>query len=84
MKLVLILPTQIWAHAWRSCSEAAFEVEGRSANEIFGSTDAMKLRSSMTLFKQVAGNNSIFMNVLEKYFDGESDRCTLEILKNIS
>jgi uncharacterized protein (DUF1810 family) len=51
-------------------------LKGRSAEEIFGSTDAMKLRSSMTLFARAAPENPVFGQVLEAYFDGAFDDAT--------
>jgi uncharacterized protein (DUF1810 family) len=61
------------------CCEAALEVQGRSAHEIFGSPDDMKLRSSATLFAQVSAPRSVFHQVLEKYFDGKVDTATLRL-----
>ena len=50
-----------------------------NATEVFGAVDDKKLQSSMTLFYSVSGL-MIFKNVLDKYFDGELDRATVEIL----
>ena len=58
------------------CCEAALAVEGRSAREIFGSPDDMKLRSSATLFEFVAPN-SVFSALIVKYYGGERDEATL-------
>jgi uncharacterized protein (DUF1810 family) len=58
----------------------ALSVEGRTAREIFGSPDDLKLRSSATLFASVSPDGSVFHRVLEKYFDGQPDRRTLELL----
>jgi len=55
--------------------------EGKSVTEIFGSPDDMKLRSSMTLFSQVKGADPIFEAVLAKYFGGNLDLLTLELLR---
>jgi uncharacterized protein (DUF1810 family) len=55
-------------------------VEGRSANEIFGSPDDLKLRSSMTLFAAARPEEPAFRDVLAKYFGGEDDRRTIELL----
>ena len=55
------------------------EVNDRSANDIFGSTDAIKLRSSMTLFAEVSGK-PIFKQVLEKYYKGQPDPKTIRLL----
>ena len=46
-----------------------------------GPVDAMKLRSSMTLFAAVADDDRDFMAVLEKFYDGEPDPRTLELLR---
>ena len=62
------------------CVQALLAVERRSAAEIFGYPDDLKLRSSMTLFSQVAQSGSIFESVLEKYFCGMQDEQTLRIL----
>jgi uncharacterized protein (DUF1810 family) len=54
--------------------------DGTSAAEIFGPVDAMKLRSSMTLFAAAAAPAQPFADVLAKYFDGEPDQATLDRL----
>jgi uncharacterized protein (DUF1810 family) len=43
---------------------------------VLGSTDAMKLRSSMTLFEAAAPDERVFAEVLERWFDGERDEAT--------
>jgi uncharacterized protein (DUF1810 family) len=62
------------------CSEAAMGVEGRSASEIFGSPDDMKLKSCATLFASVTPPDSVFARLLDKYFKGERDGKTLQLL----
>ncbi len=62
------------------CAEAVLAVEGRSAFDIFGPPDDIKLKSSMTLFEFVAGEDSVFRRVLEKYFYGERDATTLQLI----
>ncbi|GAB3294134.1 DUF1810 domain-containing protein [Hymenobacter tenuis] len=52
------------------------------AHRIFGSPDDMKLKSSMTLFA-AAGNNPIFQQVLDKFFNGAKDARTLQLLKSV-
>jgi len=64
------------------CVEAVLKVEGRSAREIFGSPDDRKLRSCATLFAQVSPPGSVFERLLEKYYEGEQDARTLELLKD--
>jgi len=65
----------------RECAEAALAVEGRTAEQIFGYPDDLKLRSSMTLFIRVAEPGSVFDRVLDRYFGGAPDGRTLELLK---
>jgi uncharacterized protein (DUF1810 family) len=66
----------------REVAEAALAVEGRSAHDIFGSPDDMKLRSCATLFAQVSPPGSVFHRLLEKYFEGRPDPRTLELLRS--
>jgi len=63
------------------CCEAAFGVEGRSALEIFGSPDEMKLRSCATLFACVSPAGSVFDRLLDKYFQGRRDDRTLRLMR---
>ena len=65
------------------CTQMVLQLEGRSASEIFGYPDDMKLKSSMTLFDQVSKEISVFSLVLEKYFEGKRDGKTLELIKYI-
>jgi uncharacterized protein (DUF1810 family) len=62
------------------CAEAVLAVDGRTANDIFDSPDDMKLRSSATLFAAVSSPGSEFHRILERYFDGQQDPRTLELL----
>jgi uncharacterized protein (DUF1810 family) len=62
------------------CTETVLAISGRSAYDIFGSPDDMKLRSSMTLFAAVAPPDSVFAQVLEQYFQGQPDSKTLSLL----
>lgn len=64
----------------RECTALVNNVSQRSIVEIFGSVDAMKFRSSMTLFCEAAGDNEAFRLALTKYFDGKPDERTLAIL----
>ncbi len=61
-------------------SEAVLAVKGKTALDIFGTPDDLKLRSSMTLFAKVPGADPIFQQVLDKYFDGKPDEWTLGLL----
>jgi uncharacterized protein (DUF1810 family) len=64
----------------RACVEAILGVPGRSAHDIFGSPDDLKLRSSMTLFAKAAPQEALYQDVLGHFFEGEPDRRTLELL----
>jgi uncharacterized protein (DUF1810 family) len=63
------------------CAEAALRVDGRSAREIFGSPDDMKLRSCATLFASVSSADSVFHRLIDKYFHGKRDDRTLELMR---
>ena len=52
-----------------------------TAEEIFGSVDARKLHSSMTLFLRAAPGETAFKQVLSRFFDGEPDPATDELLR---
>ena len=62
------------------CTALVNGVEGRSATEIFGSPDDLKFRSSMTLFDAVADDPTPFETALERYYGGDPDPKTLELL----
>lgn len=62
------------------CVQATLGVEGRSAYEIFGSPDDLKLRSCATLFARVSSPGSIFEQLLAKYFQGQPDGRTLRLI----
>ena len=64
------------------CTHLVNAVEGRSAEGIFGELDAMKFRSSMTLFANVTPENQVFRLALKKYFVGEFDSLTIKYLRD--
>ena len=63
------------------CAATVLNVEGRSASEIFGYPDDLKLRSSMTLFAYVTDPQSVFARVLDKYYQGKRDAMTVSLLE---
>lgn len=65
------------------CANILLNIENKSADEIFGYPDNMKLKSCMTLFNFVAPEYKLFADVLEKYFAGTQDEKTLSILQKI-
>jgi uncharacterized protein (DUF1810 family) len=64
----------------RESAAAVLAVDGRSAEDIFGGIDAVKLRSCMTLFHRADPSEPLFGSVLDKYFAGEPDPATDEKL----
>ena len=62
-----------------ACAEAALAVTDRTAYDIFGPPDDVKLRSSATLFER-AGGPDVFARLLDRFFAGERDPATLERL----
>ena len=60
----------------RECAGVVLAIRGRTAGEIFGSTDALKLRSCMTLFHRAGPDEAVFGQVLERYYGGIADEAT--------
>lgn len=61
-------------------SNVLLEIDGKTARQIFGSPDDMKLKSSMTLFDALDNSNPVFRKVLDKYFNGAKDERTLKLI----
>jgi uncharacterized protein (DUF1810 family) len=73
----------------RECTRLLLAVEGRTAHEIFGSPDDLKLRSCLTLFAYAAdpaplADTRVFGEALAKYYRGEPDPRTLELLISLA
>ncbi len=64
------------------CVQILLTIDGKTAEEIFGSIDALKLRSCATLFYAASGGEPIFEAVLDQYFDGVPDLKTLTMLRS--
>ncbi len=62
------------------CAEAALGVEGKTATQIFGSPDDIKLKSCATLFAHVSPDGSVFQRLLDKYFQAKRDERTLQLI----
>jgi uncharacterized protein (DUF1810 family) len=58
------------------CARLVSETKGRTAEQIFGGIDAMKLRSCMTLFARADPDEPVFGQVLQRFFGGNSDPAT--------
>ncbi|MGA0570048.1 DUF1810 domain-containing protein [Variovorax sp. VNK109] len=74
-----------WAHPvlgprLAECCNLLLSVKGRTAYRIMGSPDDMKLRSCMTIFHRAEPDESCFVQMLQKYFDGVEDQKTLLLL----
>ena len=63
-----------------ACANALLQVKGRTAREVMGRPDDLKLCSSMTLFAALAPPDSPFQQVLERYFSGVGDARTIAFL----
>jgi uncharacterized protein (DUF1810 family) len=62
------------------CATTLTGLASQSAEQIFGGIDALKLRSSMTLFARAAPDEPVFAQVLDQYFDGKADDATERLL----
>lgn len=67
----------------REISKVLLGLESNDATAIMGYPDDLKLRSCMTLFAEADPNEDIFQKVLDKFFNGEKDERTLEILRTL-
>jgi uncharacterized protein (DUF1810 family) len=64
-------------------SKAILGIQGKTANQILGSPDDLKLKSSMTLFSLVKNADPVFQAVLDKYYNGSPDQKTITIVKSL-
>ncbi len=65
------------------CAQAVVDVEERSAAEIFGSPDDLKLKSCATLFAAMSPPDSVFERILAKYYDNVPDDRTLQLVEKL-
>ena len=77
----LFLADPVLGARLRECASVVLASGGRSAEEIFGSIDAMKVRSSMTLFHRAAPDEPVFGQVLDRYYGGVADAMTDALLR---
>jgi uncharacterized protein (DUF1810 family) len=63
-------------------SKELSQIDGKTANQIFGSPDDLKLKSCMTLFCSLKNADPVFPDILNKYFDGKQDLKTLELINH--
>jgi uncharacterized protein (DUF1810 family) len=64
----------------RDCARVLSELSGATARDVLGDIDALKLRSSMTVFERAAPEEPLFGRVIDQYFDGARDDATMQIL----
>lgn len=74
------LAHQVLGPRLRECTRLVAQIEGRSVEEIFGWPDDLKVRSCMTLFASATHDNADFRAVLDKFYGGEDDPVTAELL----
>jgi uncharacterized protein (DUF1810 family) len=72
----------ILGHRLIEISKELLKLESNNAHQILGSPDDVKLHSSMTLFSSTPGASPVFEDVLRKFFNGEKDDKTLQILRD--
>jgi uncharacterized protein (DUF1810 family) len=80
-EVVAYLADPVLGPRLRECASALTSLPGSDAVAVLGPIDAMKLRSSMTLFAEGAPDDTVFREVLEKYFHGVPDQKTLDLLR---
>ena len=68
----------------RECATAVLATKGRTAVEIFGSIDAVKVRSCMTLFRRAAPDDPVFATVLDRFYETRPDETTDALLGSSS
>lgn len=78
------LKNEVLGNRLLEITKTLFNLENKSAYEIFGDPDYLKVKSSMTLFDSVQNDNKLFQSVLLKYYNGEACKRTQVFLKTKS
>jgi uncharacterized protein (DUF1810 family) len=65
----------------RECATALTQLPDHDPERVLGPVDALKLRSSMTLFSLAAPDEAVFSEVLDRFFDGAADEATVRLLR---
>lgn len=63
----------------REITSAFLQLKGKTAQDVFGALDAMKVLSCMTLFNEVAPDD-LFQQVIDRYYQGKTDETTKRML----
>lgn len=74
------LADQVLGARLGECAEALLALRGPTAAEILGGIDAMKVRSSMTLFHRASPDDPVFRAVLDRHYGGVADDATDALL----
>ena len=64
----------------KECCDLVLSVDGLTVRQIFGATDELKFCSCLTLFERAAPTESVFGQLLDRYYRGERDAATLQML----
>ena len=70
-----ILPIRFWEKGFVEITSVFLQLKNKTAQEVFGSLDAMKVLSCMTLFNEVASDD-LFQQVIDRYYQGKVDETT--------
>jgi uncharacterized protein (DUF1810 family) len=68
----------------QECINLVLDIDGKSANAVFGYPDDLKFKSSMTLFLVAVPHIDLFQRAINKYYDGQRDQVTIQILNDSS
>ncbi len=79
---VAYLADSILGNRLIECTSIVLDLDGSTAEEIFGYPDVLKFHSSLTLFDSISENESVFSKALDKYYRGGRDGRTLELLRS--
>ncbi len=64
------------------CARAVLGIEGKTASQILGTPDDLKLKSCATLFSRISPADSIFEDLLAKYYEGKPDAKTVQLMQS--
>lgn len=78
----LYLEDPVLGNHLRECCVALLEHKNKDIEDIFDTVDAVKLKSSMTLFANASHDNSLFLEVIDTFFNGEVDERTIDLLNS--
>ena len=77
----LYLDHEVLGHRLVEITKELLELETDDPVDVFGGIDAIKLNSCMTLFDYVSDEETVFSEVIDKFYDGQKDEKTLQLIK---